>query len=244
MANSQVTPYKDPNLSKKEQVAKMFDNISHRYDFLNHFLSMGIDKLWRKKAIKILAKDKPQSILDIATGTGDFAFEAFNGIKPQKLVGVDISEGMLSKARIKAKDRNLDAYVSFNYGDSENLQFEDNSFDAAIVAFGVRNFENLDKGLSEIFRVLKPGGRIVVLEFSKPKTFPVKQVYNFYFKYILPFWGKLISKDAAAYTYLPESVQVFPEGKDFVTRLNTAGFVESKDQPLTFGICSLYTGKK
>lgn len=244
MANSQVTPYKDPNLSKKDQVAKMFDNISHRYDFLNHFLSMGIDKLWRKKAIKILAKDKPQSILDIATGTGDFAFEAFNGIKPQKLVGVDISEGMLSKARIKAKDRDLDAYISFNYGDSENLQFEDNSFDAAIVAFGVRNFENLDKGLSEIFRVLKPGGRIVVLEFSKPKTFPVKQVYNFYFKYILPFWGKLISKDAAAYTYLPESVQVFPEGKDFVTRLNTAGFVESKDQPLTFGICSLYTGKK
>lgn len=244
MANSQVTPYKDPNLSKKEQVAKMFDNISHRYDFLNHFLSLGIDKLWRKKAIKLLAKAKPQSILDIATGTGDFAFEAFNGIKPQKLVGVDISEGMLSKARIKAKDRNLEAHISFSYGDSENLQFEDNSFDAAIVAFGVRNFENLDKGLSEIFRVLKPGGRIVVLEFSKPKTFPVKQVYNFYFKFILPFWGKLISKDAAAYTYLPESVQSFPEGMDFVIRLKQAGFIESKDQPLTFGICSLYTGQK
>lgn len=220
----------------------MFDSIAHRYDFLNHFLSMGIDKGWRKKAINKLKAIQPQSVLDIATGTGDIAFEVHKRLKPATLVGVDLSEGMLNRAREKAREKNLEEKITFEKGDSENLRFANNSFDAVIVAFGVRNFENLDKGLAEIYRVLKPGGKLVVLEFSKPKKTPVKQLYNFYFNNILPLWGKIISKDSSAYTYLPESVRAFPEGGMFCNKMQQAGFNSIEQEILTFGICTIYSG--
>jgi demethylmenaquinone methyltransferase/2-methoxy-6-polyprenyl-1,4-benzoquinol methylase len=238
-----VLPYKDKETGKKQQVADMFDNISHKYDFLNHFLSLGIDIRWRKKAIKLLEEIQPKQILDIATGTGDFAIESLK-LNPDHVIGVDISEGMLNVGREKLKKRKLDDRITLTSGDSENLPFEDNKFDAIIVAFGVRNFENLEKGLSEMFRVLRPGGKVVVLEFSKPKSFPFKQLYNFYFKNILPTLGKTISKDNAAYTYLPESVKSFPDGKDFTSILDKLGFKDTICKPLTFGISSIYTGIK
>ncbi|ADR22952.1 demethylmenaquinone methyltransferase [Marivirga tractuosa] len=238
-----VLPYKDKESSKKQQVADMFDNISHKYDFLNHFLSLGIDIRWRKKAIKLLKEIQPKQILDIATGTGDFAIESLK-LNPDHVTGVDISEGMLSVGREKLKKRKLDDKITLTSGDSENLPFEDNKFDAIIVAFGVRNFENLEKGLAEMFRVLRPGGKVVVLEFSKPKSFPFKQLYNFYFKNILPTLGKTISKDNAAYTYLPESVKSFPDGKDFTSILDKLGFKDTVCKPLTLGISSIYTGIK
>ncbi|RUA31973.1 MAG: bifunctional demethylmenaquinone methyltransferase/2-methoxy-6-polyprenyl-1,4-benzoquinol methylase UbiE [Bacteroidetes bacterium] len=238
-----VLPYKDKETGKKQQVADMFDNISHKYDFLNHFLSLGIDIRWRKKAIKLLKEIHPKQILDIATGTGDFAIESLK-LNPDHVTGVDISEGMLSVGREKLKKRKLDDRITLTSGDSENLPFEDNKFDAIIVAFGVRNFENLEKGLSEMFRVLRPGGKVVVLEFSKPKSFPFKQLYNFYFKNILPTLGKTISKDNAAYTYLPESVKSFPDGKDFTSILDKLGFKDTVCKPLTLGISSIYTGIK
>ena len=238
-----VTPYKDKNSGKKEQVAEMFDNISHKYDFLNHFLSLGIDIAWRKQAIKLLKKDQPKEILDIATGTGDFAIEALV-LNPEKVTGVDISEGMLAIGREKLKKRRLDDRIELLSGDSEGLPFTDNKFDAVIVAFGVRNFEHLDKGLTDMFRVLKPGGKVVILEFSKPRMFPFKQLYRFYFKWILPKIGKLISRDQSAYTYLPESVDAFPDGEDFLDRLRKSGFEENRCKTLTLGISSIYTGKK
>lgn len=238
-----VVPYKDKESSKKQQVADMFDNISHKYDFLNHFLSLGIDIRWRRKAVKLLKELQPKTILDIATGTGDFAIEALS-LNPDAIIGVDISEGMLKVGRQKLKKRKLDDRISLQSGDSENLPFDDNKFDAIIVAFGVRNFENLEKGLSEMLRVLRPGGKVVVLEFSKPKSFPFKQLYNFYFKNILPTVGKTISKDNAAYTYLPESVKSFPDGKYFTGILDKIGFKNTECKPLTFGISSIYTGIK
>lgn len=238
-----VLPYKDKETGKKQQVADMFDNISHKYDFLNHFLSLGIDIRWRKKAIKLLKDLQPKQILDIATGTGDFAIESLK-LNPDHVTGVDISEGMLNVGRKKLKKRNLDDKITLISGDSENLPFEDNKFDAIIVAFGVRNFENLEKGLAEMLRVLRPGGKVVVLEFSKPKRFPFKQLYNFYFKNILPTLGKTISKDNAAYTYLPESVRSFPDGKDFTSILDQLGFKNTACKPLTLGISSIYTGIK
>jgi len=238
-----VTPYKEKNSSKKEQVAEMFDNISHRYDFLNHFLSLGIDKLWRKKAVKILSEIQPKVILDVATGTGDFAIESLS-LKPTKVIGIDISQGMLDKGVIKVKKNGQENVIELKYGDSEDIPFEDNYFDAITVAFGVRNFEDLEKGLSEMKRVLKTGGMAVVLEFSKPKGFPIKQVYNFYFHKVLPSIGKLVSKDASAYTYLPESVEAFPEGKEFETILKKVGFKFKKTLPLFFGISSIYVVQK
>ncbi|MFC6997650.1 bifunctional demethylmenaquinone methyltransferase/2-methoxy-6-polyprenyl-1,4-benzoquinol methylase UbiE [Rufibacter roseus] len=238
-----VVPYKDQETGKKTQVAQMFNSIAKRYDFLNHFLSAGIDIIWRKKAVKLLEQTKPQLLLDIATGTGDFALEAMR-LKPRQIIGLDISEGMLAVGREKIKKRGLENVIELQLGDSENIQFPDNHFDAITVAFGVRNFENLEKGLSEMYRVLKPGGKAVILEFSKPQKFPMKQTYNFYFKHILPVFGKLISKDNAAYTYLPESVQAFPDGKDFLTILNKIGFKTTEWHSLTFGISSIYTGKK
>lgn len=239
-----VTPYQDPNAGKKEQVARMFNNISGTYDFLNHFLSLGIDIIWRKKAINMLLKDKPKLILDVATGTGDFAFEAIKILKPEQIIGVDISRGMLDVAEEKIAKRGLAQVFEVRLGDSEQLLFDSDMFDAVTVAYGVRNFENLEKGLSDIFRVLKPGGKVLILEFSKPQKFPVKQLYNFYFKYITPSIGKLFSKDKNAYTYLPESVAAFPDGKDFTAMMTKVGFQESKCRILTFGICSIYTGKK
>ncbi|RDC63515.1 bifunctional demethylmenaquinone methyltransferase/2-methoxy-6-polyprenyl-1,4-benzoquinol methylase UbiE [Adhaeribacter pallidiroseus] len=238
-----VVPYKDTPDDKKSQVAHMFNSIAGKYDFLNHFLSAGVDIYWRKKAIDLVARNKPQLILDIATGTGDFAIEAMR-LKPRKVVGVDISEGMLAVGREKLQKKQLSHVIELKTGDSENLEFEANQFDAVMAAFGVRNFENLEKGLAEMYRVLKPGGQVVILEFSKPKAFPFKQGYNFYFKHILPVFGKLISKDRAAYTYLPESVQAFPDGPDFTTILTQVGFKFTAWHPLTFGISSIYVGTK
>ena len=239
----QVVPYKEEDKSKKEQVADMFNNISPKYDLLNHTLSLGIDIVWRKKAVRLLKPFQPKSILDIATGTGDFAVEA-SRLKPDEIVGVDISEGMLEVGREKMKKKNLDGLIKMEVGDSENLQFEDNKFDAVIVAFGVRNFENLKKGLSEMYRVTSPGGHVMIIEFSKPGRFPVKQLYNFYFKTILPKIGKLVSKDNAAYQYLPDSVAAFPDGGDFLDILNEVGYKEAKCIPLTFGISSIYWARK
>ncbi|WP_163380750.1 bifunctional demethylmenaquinone methyltransferase/2-methoxy-6-polyprenyl-1,4-benzoquinol methylase UbiE [Cyclobacterium sp. SYSU L10401] len=238
-----VIPYKDQKEGKKQQVASMFDNISKKYDLLNHLLSLGIDIIWRKKAIRMLKKDQPALILDIATGTGDFAIEAL-ALKPEKVIGVDISEGMLHEGRKKMKQKKLDHLIELQLGDSEKLLFEENKFDAVIVSFGVRNFENLEKGLKDMHRVLKPGGKTVILEFSKPKKFPMKQAYSFYFRYILPQIGKLISKDQSAYTYLPESVKAFPDGRDFLDILEKVGFKQTQCKTLTFGISSIYTGIK
>jgi demethylmenaquinone methyltransferase/2-methoxy-6-polyprenyl-1,4-benzoquinol methylase len=238
-----VVPYKNDEATKKVQVARMFDSISGNYDFLNHFLSLGIDIRWRKKAIKLLAEGKPKFILDVATGTGDFAIEALK-LSPEKIIGVDISEGMLEMGRKKMHANKYDSVIELRTGDSENLPFEENKFDAVIVAFGVRNFENLEKGLTEMLRVMRPGGRVVVLEFSKPRLFPMKQLYSFYFNFILPKIGKLFSRDSSAYSYLPESVQAFPDGQDFLSILNKLGYKNATCQSLTFGISSLYTATK
>lgn len=238
-----VVPYKEEQTGKKEQVAQMFNNISKRYDFLNHFLSLGIDVLWRKKAIRMLRKLQPKQILDVATGTADFAIEALR-LNPDKITGIDISEGMLDVGRKKLKKRALDDKIVLMSADSENLPFEENKFDAIIVAFGVRNFENLEKGLAEMFRVLRPGGRVIILEFSKPSKFPFKQLYNFYFRAILPKIGRVVSSDKAAYTYLPESVQVFPEGTKFISILENIGYKNCSCKPLTFGISSIYAAEK
>ena len=238
--SKKVTPYKESDKSKKDQVAEMFDNISEKYDFLNHFLSMGIDKLWRKKAIKIIGKHNPKKILDIATGTGDFAIEALK-LKPNEIIGVDISKGMLAKGRVKVSKIKADNIITLDYGDSEDLPFESNTIDAITVGFGVRNFENLEKGLGEMLRVLKPNGIAAILEFSKPKKFPIKQGFNFYSKYILPKVGKAISKDATAYTYLPESVEAFPEGKEFEDILLKVGFKTVKQDLVSGGIATIYS---
>ena len=237
-----VVPYKE-GVSKKDQVAQMFNNISHRYDFLNHLLSLGIDKIWRRKAISILQSIQPKQILDVATGTGDFALQAMS-LNPEKITGIDISEGMLEVGRKKILARHLESKIELVQADSENIPFPHNKFDAVTVAFGVRNFENLRRGLSEILRVLKPGGMVVVLEFSKPETFPFKQVYNFYFRFILPRVGSIVSNDKAAYKYLPKSVEAFPDGEDFLHILHEIGFKNTKCSSLSFGISTIYIGTK
>ena len=242
--NENITPYHSKTATKKEQVASMFDNISGTYDFLNHFMSLGIDIIWRKKAIKELLSIQPKVMLDVATGTGDFAFEAIKILKPDHIIGVDISQGMLDVAVKKIKERQLQHVFSVALGDSEGLQFPDDKFDAITVAFGVRNYENLEKGLADMYCVLKPGGKIVILEFSKPRAFPIKQGYNFYFKHITPLLGKLFSKDERAYSYLPESVAAFPDGNDFVRLMSKVGFAGAKDRRLTFGVSAIYTGIK
>ena len=235
-----VKPYQSEG-SKKEQVQQMFDNIAHRYDFLNRFLSLGIDKGWRKKAIKMLEAYQPKRILDVATGTADFAIATLE-INPEEVIGVDISEGMLDVGRKKITEKGI-TNIRLESGDSENLQFEDASFDAVIVAFGVRNFENLEKGLAEINRVLRPGGVAMILEFSKPKgLFGV--IFSIYNKTLLPLWGKLFSGDNAAYKYLPESVAAFPEGDEFKQIMTSVKYNNVTDRRLTFGICSIYTGLK
>jgi len=237
---TKVKPYSADG-SKKEQVQQMFDNIAHRYDFLNRFLSMGIDKGWRKKAIKILSAHKPKRILDIATGTGDFAIAALE-LNPDEVIGVDISEGMLEIGRKKLVAKGI-TNVRLESGDSEDLQYEDASFDAVVVAFGVRNFENLDKGLSEINRVLKPGGIAVILELSQPKGL-FGAIFNLYNKTLLPLWGRLFSGDNAAYTYLPESVKAFPEEEEFNNIMRKVGYQDVSDTRLSLGICSIYQGIK
>lgn len=236
-------PYKESEKSKKQQVSEMFDNIAPRYDFLNHFLSAGIDKIWRRKAVNTLKKVKPKRILDIATGTGDFAITALR-LKPEEIIGIDISEGMLKFGNQKLKKKGFTKTIKLQVGDSEKLEFADNYFNAVTAGFGVRNFQDLDAGLSEMYRVLDHKGKAVILEFSKPTAFPVKQLYNFYFNNILPFLGKVVSKDRAAYTYLPESVKGFPDGQDFLDRMKKVGFSDTKIKKLAFGIASIYTGIK
>ena len=238
-----VTPYQNSSATKKEQVADMFNKIAPRYDFLNHFLSFGIDILWRKKAISLLKKQAPKNILDIATGTGDLAITALS-LNPDKITGVDVSEGMLAFGREKIKKQKLENTIELISGDAENLPFADNTFDAITVAFGVRNFEHLDKGLMDMYRVLKPGGTTVILEFSNPTKFPIKQLYALYSKNILPKMGKMISKDNSAYSYLPASVKAFPCGEDFLTVFRNAGFKETQAISLTLGIASIYVGRK
>ncbi len=239
----EIKPDSSLQTSKRDQVEDMFNSIAHKYDFLNRFLSMGIDKGWRKKAISYLKPLQPKHILDVATGTGDLAMEAMK-LNPDKITGIDIAEQMLVYGREKIAAKGWSDKITMQRADSENLPFPDNHFDAITVAFGVRNFQNLGKGLAEMNRVLKPGGRLVVLEFSKPASFPYKQVYNFYFTYILPVLGNLLSKSKNAYTYLPESVKHFPEGADFIGFLKEAGYKNMMVKPLTFGTCSLYIADK
>lgn len=238
-----VKPYQADG-SKKEQVSKMFDNIAPSYDLLNRLLSLGIDRSWRKKAIRLLDPAKAKTVLDVATGTADVAIEIARQLKPEKIIGVDIAQQMLEIGREKVSKRGLAEVIELQLGDSENLPFESNTFDAITVAFGVRNFEDLGKGLSEMQRVLKPGGKLVVLEFSRPRIFPFKQLFNLYFRYLLPLIGRLTSKDPKAYSYLYESVQAFPDRENFVTELGKAGFTEASYRPLTLGICSIYSASK
>jgi len=240
---TEIKPYSDSPKGKKDQVAEMFDNIAPKYDFLNHFLSFGIDKIWRRKAIRLLMKYSPSIILDVATGTGDFAIESLK-TGAQKVIGVDISEEMLAVGRVKIKTLGVDHRIVLQKGDSEELEFSDNFFDAVTIAFGVRNFENLSKGIDELYRVLKPGAIVCILEFSKPRYFPVKQMYSFYSFFILPFLGRLFSKDKSAYRYLPESVEQFPDGEEFLKVLKQSGFTQTREYRQTFGVATIYTGIK
>ncbi|PID69714.1 MAG: bifunctional demethylmenaquinone methyltransferase/2-methoxy-6-polyprenyl-1,4-benzoquinol methylase UbiE [Flavobacteriales bacterium] len=241
--HEKVTPYKNMQSSKKEQVKTMFDKVSGNYDSLNRLMTFGLDIKWRKKVVKIISKKNSQYILDIATGTGDFAIMLAK-LHPKKIIGLDLSAGMLAVGKKKIKAKNLSHLIEMVQGDSENLPFEDNTFDAITVGFGVRNFENLDKGLQEIYRVLAPNGIFVVLETSQPEKFPVKQGYKFYAKYVIPTLGKLLSKDKRAYEYLPESAAAFPYGEKFNNILRKNGFNNTSNQPLTFGVASIYTATK
>lgn len=238
-----VKPYPYAEGAKKQQVQTMFNNIAARYDFLNRLLSAGIDKRWRKKLISVVKKENPAYILDVATGTADVILELIK-LNPQKITGIDISAKMLDIGKEKINRAQPDCEIDLIEADCEKLPFSENSFDLVTAAFGVRNFENLDKGILEIFRVLRPGGTVAILEFSQPRKFPVKQLYGFYSKYILPFVGNKISGDKNAYSYLPRSAQQFPSGKKFNDVLTGAGFNHTNVYPLTFGIASLYTGKK
>ncbi|GAA4452737.1 bifunctional demethylmenaquinone methyltransferase/2-methoxy-6-polyprenyl-1,4-benzoquinol methylase UbiE [Rurimicrobium arvi] len=244
MKHNAVVPDHSSKLSKKEQVAGMFNDIAGKYDFLNHALSMGIDKGWRKKAIKSIESVQPRRILDIATGTGDLALAAAAYYPDSVVTGLDIASQMLAMGTEKIKARNLQERIHMELGDSEQIAHGDHSFDAVLCAYGTRNFQDLEKGLSEMCRVLKPGGRVAILEFSHPRNFPVKQVFGFYFKYVLPFLGRVISRHSTAYTYLPESVMAFPEGAAFCDIMRACGFSDVSARPLTFGITSLYTGVK
>jgi demethylmenaquinone methyltransferase / 2-methoxy-6-polyprenyl-1,4-benzoquinol methylase len=238
-----IKPYKDSDLGKKEQVATMFNNISKNYDGLNRVISFGIDVSWRKKVVKIVSKNNPQQILDIATGTGDLAL-MMSQLNPTKIVGLDISEGMLEVGKQKISKANLSDKIEMVVGDSENMPFDDNTFDAITVSFGVRNFANLDKGLTEIRRVLKPNGTFVILETSNPTKFPFKQGYKFYTSFILPIIGKIFSRDKVAYSYLSESANYFPFGETFDNILKKNGFINREYKPVTFGVATIYSATK
>lgn len=230
-------------MAKKEAVRNIFNDIAPKYDLLNHFLSMNIDKTWRKKAMKKLAEGKKNLLLDVACGTGDFSIAAYKaGV--EKVIGIDISENMVEIGRRKIKEKRLEEKIILTTGDSEALEFENNNFDAVTVAFGVRNFEHLEKGLGEMLRVLKPGAKVIILEFSMPEHFPMRQLYKFYFRYILPTIGGIISGNKGAYTYLPESVMKFPQGREFLEIMEKCGFTNVSREKLTFGIASLYIGYK
>jgi demethylmenaquinone methyltransferase / 2-methoxy-6-polyprenyl-1,4-benzoquinol methylase len=228
---------------EKHYVRSLFDSIAYRYDLLNHLLSGGIDFYWRRKAIESLRPVRPKTILDVATGTGDFALAALR-LEPEKIIGIDISEEMLRHGRAKVHTRGVDELITLQNGEAESLPFDEGVFDAAIVAFGVRNFEYLDKGLSEMYRVLRPGGKLVVLEFSQPRIFPFRQIYQFYFLSLLPVIGRIISRHREAYRYLPDTVMEFPDGRDFLHIIERIGFLDTTAQRLTFGIASIYTGVK
>lgn len=238
-----VVPYKKTTSSKKEQVRQMFDNIAPKYDFLNHFLTVGIDKRWRHKVCKIVAEKKPKSIMDMASGTGDLAI-GLSKLKPEKIVALDISEKMLEFGRKKAKKKGLQDLITFKVGDAEAIQELDRAFDAVTCAFGVRNFENIDKGIEEFYRVLKKEGRLVILELSVPQNALFRMGYHSYFHYILPLWGKLVSKDRAAYNYLPESVAKFPKNEAFLQKMRDVGFKNTMAKPLSFGIATIFVATK
>jgi demethylmenaquinone methyltransferase / 2-methoxy-6-polyprenyl-1,4-benzoquinol methylase len=243
-AHDKVVPFKTSAKTKKEQVAEMFDRIAFRYDFLNRFLSAGIDISWRKKTLLQLRDIQPKTILDVATGTADVAIMAARLLKPEKIIGIDISDKMLKLGREKLLKTGLNGVIELQSGDSEAINFPDRSFDAVTVAFGVRNFERLEKGLSEIYRVLKPGGKLAVLEFSKPKTKGIQQLYNLYMGMVAPEVGRWLSKNKDAYQYLNNSVQQFPEGNEFSDILKSTGFSDTSCKRLSFGICSIYCGTK
>ncbi|WNJ19566.1 bifunctional demethylmenaquinone methyltransferase/2-methoxy-6-polyprenyl-1,4-benzoquinol methylase UbiE [Pontibacter sp. G13] len=238
-----VVPYAEGNGSKKEQVVEMFDNIAPSYDLLNHALSFGVDILWRKNAIKHLKPYQPKVIVDMATGTGDFAIEALS-LNPDKVIGIDISPEMLEVGKQKMKKKGVDDRIEMIIGDSEDIQLDDKSVDAFTVGFGVRNFENLNKGLGELHRILKPGGAGAILEPSFPTSFPLKQLFQLHFRVLTPILGKMISGDDAAYKYLPESVRAFPNGKEFTDICQGVGFSKATYYPLAFGMCSMYILEK
>ena len=238
-----ITPYKDSELGKKEQVAQMFDTISENYDGLNRVISFGIDVKWRKKVLKLVSDKNPKTVLDIATGTGDLAL-LMTKTTAEKIIGLDISSGMLEVGRKKIEAKNLSSKIEMLLADSENMPFENDTFDAITVAFGVRNFETLEKGLSEILRVLKPNGIFVILETSVPEKTPFKQGYQFYSKNILPLIGKLFSKDNSAYQYLSDSASVFPYGEALNNILRKIGFIEVRAMPQTFGVATIYSASK
>jgi len=242
MQHDNVTPYNTAD-GKKEQVAQMFDNIAGSYDLLNSILSLGIHKGWRKKCLELLKSRNPKKILDVATGTGDFAIECAK-LNPESIIGIDISEGMMKYGREKIKKLKLDSVISLKNGNAETIFFPDNSFDAIVVGFGVRNFQNLEVGLKNLHRMLKPGGQLVVLEFSYPKNTLVKASYNFYFSKVTPFIGRLFSKDTRAYTYLTESVKAFPHDEQFTEILNKLGYKNTSFKSLSFGIAAIYAGEK
>ena len=241
--SEKITPYKDSSLSKKEQVTRMFDTISKEYDGLNRVISFGIDVSWRKKVVNLIGQNEPNSILDIATGTGDLAINLAK-TSAQKIIGFDISPGMLEVGKQKIHERQLDSKIDMVLGDSEKMPFVDDSFDAITVAFGIRNFENLESGLKEILRVLKPNGTLVILETSIPTKTPFRQGYVFYTKYILPLIGKLFSKDKVAYSYLCESASVFPYGQALNNILHKIGFINTEALPQTFGVATIYKATK
>jgi len=244
LPHDSIVPYKDSDQTKKQQVAGMFDQIAFRYDFLNRFLSGGIDVYWRKRAIRELKQLQPKKMLDVATGTADIAIMSYKFLKPETIVGIDISEGMLQLGRKKVANLLLNKQIALYQGDSEAINFAEDTFDAITVAFGVRNFENLQKGLAEMLRVLQPGGKLVVLEFSRPKQSVLRGLYNFYMRLVAPRIGKLVSKNGEAYKYLNDSVQKFPEGNDFLTIMNDVGYTATYLKKLTGGICTIYCGSK
>jgi demethylmenaquinone methyltransferase/2-methoxy-6-polyprenyl-1,4-benzoquinol methylase len=244
LPHDHITPFKDSGLTKKEQVVDMFDKISGKYDAMNRFLSARTDIGWRKKAIRLLKKDRPLNILDVATGTADMALLASKILKPKKITGIDISEGMLELGRKKVDKEGLGSVITLHTGDSETINYSENTFDAVMVAFGVRNFENLDKGLAEMLRVLKPGGRLIVLEFSKPRRRVIKGLYNLYMGIVAPQVARWFRQNKEAYSYLSESANAFPDRHLFTDILKTVGYTETGFKPLSLGICCIYSGRK
>jgi demethylmenaquinone methyltransferase/2-methoxy-6-polyprenyl-1,4-benzoquinol methylase len=240
---SEIKPYRNSSRGKKEQIADMFDHIAPKYDFLNHSLSFGIDKLWRRKAIRLISGYAPRTVLDVATGTGDFAIAALK-TGARKITGIDISKEMVAVGQEKVRKMGLEDKIELMIGDSEAIEFPDQTFDVATVAFGVRNFENLGRGLDQLFRVLKTGGRLCVLEFSKPRNPVVRFLYKVYSGSIMPWFGRLVSGDKSAYTYLPESVKEFPDGEKFIIFMQKSGFAQIQEYRLTFGIATIYIGRK